>query len=158
MRSAEASRAERVLCPSSRSVAPGAVVIGVVTQGDTGPRVVPTESAMSVTPELLALAEPVGPSEVFRFASPCQPGHCPHFYGEACQLAAHGAQILKPVTEDLPKCAIRPQCRWFRQEGAAICKRCPQIVTDQFAPSAAAVHVVHWQRVLPAKAARKSER
>jgi len=134
------------------------VVIGVVTQGDSGPRVVPTASAMPVTPELLELAAPVGPSEVFRFASPCQSGHCPHFHSEACQLAAHSSQVLAPVTDELPKCAIRPQCRWFRQEGAAICKRCPQIVTDQYAPSAAMVQVVHWHRAIPGKAARKSGR
>jgi hypothetical protein len=156
MRSSDTGRGDGLLCPSSRSIAPEAVVIGVVTQGDAGPRVVPTLDAMPVTPELLALAAPVGPSEVFRFASPCQSVRCSRFQNGACQLAAHGAQILEPVTEELPKCAIRPQCRWFRQEGAAICKRCPQIITDQYAPSAAAVQIVRWQRAIPGKAARTS--
>ena len=35
-----------------------------------------------------------------------------------------------PVVRALPRCAIRPTCRWFRQEGPAACFRCPQVVTD----------------------------
>ncbi|HEV2426057.1 MAG TPA: nitrogen fixation protein [Terriglobia bacterium] len=139
-----------LLCPSSRGALADSVLIGVVTAQADGPRVVPTERALPVTPEILALAEPVSPSEVFRFASPCQAGKCPHFQNQACQLAVRSVKLLEPVEDGLPKCSIRPHCRWFRQEGAAICKRCPQVVTDQFSPSETMVQIVYG--ILPAMA------
>ena len=141
-----------LLCPSSRGTLEDSVLIGVVTGDAEGPRVVPTERAIPVTPEILAMAEPVGPSEVFRFASPCQAGKCPHFQNEACQLAVRGVKLLEAVTDELPKCSIRPHCRWFRQEGAAICKRCPQVVTDQFNPSETMVQIVYGIGPAPAHA------
>jgi hypothetical protein len=115
----------------------------VVTDHKDGPRVVPTERAMPVTPEILQMTEPVSPSEVFRFASPCQTGKCPHFRSEACQLAVRSVDLLEAVTDELPKCSVRSRCRWFRQEGASICKRCPQVVTDQFNPSETMVQIVY---------------
>lgn len=139
-----------LLCPSSRGSLSDSVLIGVVTGHADGPRVVPTERAMPVTPEILAMAQPVSPSEVFRFASPCQAGRCPHFQNEACQLAVRSVKLLEPVEDGLPRCSIRPHCRWFRQEGAAICKRCPQVVTDQFNPSETMVQIVYG--ILPAPA------
>jgi hypothetical protein len=132
-----------ILCPSSRGAVEESLLIGVVTSHPDGPRVTPTERAIPVTHEILKMAEPAGPSEVFRFASPCQSGRCPHFQNEACQLAVRSVALLDAVSEELPKCAIRPHCRWFRQEGAAICKRCPQVVTDQYSPSDAMVQIVY---------------
>jgi hypothetical protein len=123
------------------------VLIGVVTGKPGAPRVVPTEVPVEVTPELLALAAPVSPSEVFRFASACRASACVHFHGDACQLAVRSVVALSEVTEDLPKCSIRPQCRWFRQEGPPICRRCPQIVTDQYRPSDAMLQVVYGDAV-----------
>jgi hypothetical protein len=139
-----------LLCPSSRGAVKDSVLIGVVTSHADGPRVVPTERAIPVTSEILQMAEPVGPSEVFRFASPCQAGKCPHFKNEACQLAVRSVDLLEAVTADLPKCSIRPHCRWFRQEGAAICKRCPQVVTDQYNPSEAMIQIVYGIHPAPA--------
>jgi len=37
--------------------------------------------------------------------------------------------MLEPAADKLPPCVIRPTCRWYKQEGAAACHRCPQIVT-----------------------------
>jgi hypothetical protein len=138
--------AQSLLCPSSRGTLEDSVLIGVVTSHGDGPRVIPTEHAMPVTAEILRMAEPVGPSEVFRFASPCQTGRCPHFQNEACQLAVRSVELLEAVADGLPKCPIRSHCRWFRQEGAAICMRCPQVVTDQFDPSETMVQIVYGVR------------
>ena len=126
--------ATELLCPSAPPLPGEAVLIGVVTGEPGQPRVVPTGSPISVTPELLTMAEPVRPSEVFRFAASCRGGQCIHFEDEACQLAVRSVALLEAVSQELPACPIRPKCRWFRQEGAAICRRCPQIVTDQFRP------------------------
>lgn len=131
-----------LLCPSALGHPGASVLIGVVGGTPEAPRVTPTEVALEVTPELLELAAPVSPSEVFRFASKCQGCACPHFSNDACQLAVRSVEILSEVTDKLPHCAIRPQCRWFRQEGPAICRRCPQIVTDQYRPSEEMLRVV----------------
>ena len=40
-----------------------------------------------------------------------------------------------PVVGALPRCAIRPTCRWFRQEGREACLRCPQVATELRNPS-----------------------
>lgn len=130
------------LCPSAPGRPGESVLIGVVTGQPGSPRVMPTEAPVEVTEDLLALAAPVSPSEVFRFASHCRGDACVHFSGKACQLAARGVAILTEVTNEVPPCAIRPHCRWFRQEGIAICKRCPQIVTEQYAPSPEMLRVV----------------
>ncbi|NCS45084.1 MAG: nitrogen fixation protein, partial [Microcystis aeruginosa BS11-05] len=39
------------------------------------------------------------------------------------------------VTDILPPCRIRQNCRWWLQEGKAACLRCPQVVTDNYNPS-----------------------
>lgn len=129
------------LCPSSRGTL-DSLLIGVVTSHADGPRIVPTARAVPVTPEILNMAAPVEPTEVFRFASPCQTGRCPHFQHGNCQLAVRSVELLEPVSDHLPKCSIRPHCRWFLQEGPPICRRCPQVVTDQYNPSATMVQIV----------------
>jgi hypothetical protein len=88
-----------------------------------------------VTDEMLALSEPVTPTEVFRFAAPCLGTGCLHFGQQKCHLARNIVKILPAVTEQLPSCAIRPDCRWWQQEGKEACLRCPQVVTDNYNPS-----------------------
>lgn len=139
-----------LLCPSMPGRPGESVLIGVVTGTPDAPRVVSTAAPVAVTPELLALASPVSPSEVFRFAAGCRACACPHFRDDACQLAVRSVTVLSEVTEKLPHCAIRPQCRWFRQEGPAMCRRCPQIVTEQYWPSAAMLQVVYGDDRVPA--------
>lgn len=97
---------------------------------------------MQVTREIIQLARPVSPSEVFRFASTCRTSGCIHFKDAACQIAARSVGLLDEVVTRLPKCPIRAQCRWFHQEGPAMCRRCPQIVTEQHAPSAEMLRIV----------------
>jgi len=140
----------RLLCPSAPGSPDDSVLIGVVTSHSEGPRMVPTETAMPVTPEILKMAEPVSPSEVFRFASSCRAGKCPHFENEKCQLAVRSVVLLEPVADDLPKCPIRSLCRWFRQEGPEMCRRCPQIVTDQFKPYDQMIQIVYGTDPPPA--------
>jgi len=43
--------------------------------------------------------------------------------------------MLDPAVSALPRCAIRPRCRWFRQEGREACLRCPLVATEQRNPS-----------------------
>jgi hypothetical protein len=124
------------LCPSAQPDWEGSVAIGVVSGTAAEPRVTHFPDSVPVDEGLLALTEPVTPAEVLRFAAPCLCTGCMHFEGETCQLARRVVRVLAPVTTRLPKCSIRPRCRWFQQEGRAACARCPQIVTDNHNPSA----------------------
>jgi hypothetical protein len=123
------------LCPSAQSGWEGSVAIGVIAGTVDQPRVVNFATPQHVTDELLALSAPVTPTEVFRFAAPCMCAGCVHFADDECRLATRIVKLLSPVTDRLPRCAIRPQCRWWRQEGRAACLRCPQVVTANYNPS-----------------------
>src|SRR5580692_3287486 len=68
-----------LLCPSARGHPGASMLIGVVGGTPEAPRVTPIDVALDVTPELLELAGPVAPTEVFRFASSCRECACPHF-------------------------------------------------------------------------------
>jgi hypothetical protein len=119
-----------LLCPSAQPEQAGAVAFGVVGGTPEEPRVRPLERPLPVTTDLLVLAEPVRPTEVFRFAAPCMSKGCAHFAESRCTFAAKVTRMLPEVAESLPECDIRPRCRWFDQEGGAACARCPQVVTD----------------------------
>jgi hypothetical protein len=104
-------------------------VLGVVSRDGAAPRLAYLDQPMAATPEILALAAPVAVSEVFRLSARCEESKCMHFDGARCQLATRIASLLPEAVDTLPACNIRPDCRWFRQEGRAACTRCPQIVT-----------------------------
>jgi hypothetical protein len=110
----------------------GARVLGVVEQTPSGPEVSYLERPIEATAEVLALAAPLHPTEVFRLAAPCQTHGCPHFDGTDCGLATRIVQIMSAVVDQLPPCQIRHECRWFRQESGAACRRCPQISTVNY--------------------------
>ncbi|MEU0275562.1 hypothetical protein [Streptomyces sp. NPDC006307] len=133
---------EALLCPSSPPHLGESVLIGVVSGTPEEPRVIPTERAIPVTQDIVDLARPVSPGEVFRFASRCRTAACIHFKNATCHIAARSTVLLDEVTGKLPYCAIRAQCRWFHQEGSDVCRRCPQIVTKQYAPSPEALKIV----------------
>jgi hypothetical protein len=138
---------DSLLCPSSQPQVPGARVLGVVLQTSSGPELTYLEKLVAVTPDILAMAEPLRPTEVFRLAAVCQTHHCPHFDGTNCGLATRIVQILPAVVDQLPPCQIRHECRWFHQEGAAACRRCPQIATVNYNASETMQAVVHLQPV-----------
>jgi hypothetical protein len=130
-----------ILCPSAQPDHADAVVFGVQTvrndsqTADPEWRVGYLTELQPPTPAILALSAGAKPTEVLRVAAPCVGKGCRHFDGTACALAGRVVQMLDPVVSGLPRCLIRPTCRWFRQEGKAACLRCPQIVTDMRAPT-----------------------
>lgn len=123
------------LCPSARENQSDSVVFGIVAGTVEEPCVSYLPKIQPVTDELLALAEPVTPTEVFRFAASCVEKGCVHFDGADCRLAQRIVKGLSEVTDTLPSCRIRQSCRWWLQEGKAACLRCPQVVTDNYSPS-----------------------
>ncbi|MCZ8028034.1 MAG: nitrogen fixation protein [Microcystis sp. LE19-10.1B] len=123
------------LCPSARENSLDSVIFGIAAGTVEEPRVAYLPEIQPVTDELLALAEPVTPTEVFRFAASCAEDKCAHFDGVNCRLAQRIVRGLPEVTDTLPPCRVRQSCRWWLQEGKAACFRCPQVVTDDYNPS-----------------------
>jgi hypothetical protein len=131
----EGSDETATLCPSAQPDWRGSIAIGVVGGTADRPYVSHFKTARSVTLQLLQLAEPVQATEVFRFAAPCMCGGCIHFKQQRCRLIDRIVADLPEVTNDLPHCTIRPQCRWWLQQGPTACHRCPQVVTENYNPS-----------------------
>jgi hypothetical protein len=114
----------------------GSLLLGVVQGTAERPRLAYLAEPQEVTPELLQLAAPVRPTEVFRFAAPCAGQGCQHFDGARCKLVKRLVQMVPDVVDDLPPCRLRPRCRWWQEEGRAACVRCPLVVTENYLPSA----------------------
>jgi hypothetical protein len=129
------ARADVPFCPSARPGQEGAFAFGIAS-GEAGERRVGyLESRVPVSDELLALAGDVRPTEVFRFGAACAGGGCSHYDGHDCRLATKLVQLMPPVSKALPACQLRPDCRWWQQEGKKACLRCPAIITDCYMPS-----------------------
>jgi hypothetical protein len=124
-----------LLCPSAQPTMRSAVAIGVIDRDAAEPEVAYLEQPLPVTDELLAMVEPVRPTEVFRFAAPCQTSACSHWSGQDCKLVDRIVDLIPPASLLLPTCRIRPECRWFSQAGRAACTRCPRVVTQNEWPS-----------------------
>lgn len=133
------SNDRELMCPSVPPHYPNAVAFGVVGGTVESPELIPLIPPQPVTPELLELAAPVYAAEVFRFAATCAKGACKHWEesSERCRLVARTVQFVPSTTEKLKPCAIRPTCRWFKQEGKAACIRCPQLASSDPARSEA---------------------
>lgn len=136
-----------LFCPSAPAEIAGSVVFGVVGGSVAEPRVGYLVETVPVTQEVLAIASPVKPTEVFRFAAPCATNLCQHFDGAQCRLAQRVVNLLPTAVAGLPPCRIRSRCRWWQQEGKAACVRCPQIVTETHQVSELLLQVAGVTRV-----------
>jgi len=123
-------------CPSAQPDMEDAVAFGIVEGTAAEPHVTYLREPLPVTDELLELASPVEPTEVFRFAARCAEGGCQHFDGASCQLGRKiASSVSVTIAGRLPACRIRPQCRWFHEQGPSACARCPLIVTTDYRPT-----------------------
>lgn len=128
----ESITAKETLCPSARPEPDKSVVFGVIGGTVEEPHVTYLKQPLPVADDLIVAVAPVTPGEVFRSAAPCATKCCQHFDGANCRLAMRIVEQLPTVTDSLPPCSIRRDCRWWQQEGKAACIRCPQIVTDSY--------------------------
>lgn len=127
------------LCPSAQPGMDQCRVLGIVDHdqsASSAPRIVYLNQILPATDDVLALSAPLKPTEVFRLSATCAEHKCPHFNGTDCRLATRVVQMLPAVVDALPPCTIRKDCRWFSQEGAAACHRCPEITTVSYDLSA----------------------
>jgi len=125
-----------LMCPSAQPDMEGSMVLGVLEDTPEGKRLAWLEEPQPVTPQLLSLTREVDPRNIFRFAAHCEESRCVHYDGKDCQLASRIVQILPAAVDSLPPCRIRPECRWYQQEGKAACFRCPEVVTHLDNPTA----------------------
>ncbi|MCW2308943.1 hypothetical protein [Rhodobium gokarnense] len=126
----QATIAVEYACPSTQPDVSGARVLGIVEEQDGSPHLTYLAGHRPVDEAVLKLAEPMRPTEVFRFAGTCMSSQCRHFDGADCQLASRIASRLTEVVSSLPACTIRKTCRWHAQEGPDVCLRCPQVTTN----------------------------
>jgi hypothetical protein len=146
-RAAPAARPQGPLaCPSAAPDAEGAQLFGVVAGTVEAPETL-FIGPRPPDPALLALAAPATPAEVFRFTARCQESGCGYFSEGRCGVAAAIVAHLPEVAAGaLPRCGIRPQCRWWHDEGVAACRRCPAVVTDDRARDGAYAEALHRPR------------
>ena len=111
------------------------VVFGVIGGTVEEPRVGYLDVPQPATGDLLSRAGEFMPTEIFRFAATCAGNACVHFDGTNCRLASRIVELVPIVVAVLPACRVRPECRWWLQEGKEACFRCPQIVTRSHDPS-----------------------
>ena len=117
-------------CPSTTAADPDARVFGVVVGTADVPEVaylaepVPLSTASSATPA------DVSATEIYRLAGRCVESQCQHYSGKHCRLGEHIVSSLEAVARALPPCSIRQDCRWFHEQRAQACLRCPQVVTE----------------------------
>ena len=122
-------------CPSAQPDMEGAVVFGVIGGTPEEPVVGYLTEPQPVTLDLLALAEPVEPTEVFRFGAPCAESSCQHYAAGECQLGRKLSEDVPVAADRVPPCQLRPRCRWWQERGPAACMRCPMVVTTSYAPT-----------------------
>lgn len=117
-------------CPSGAPDRPESVVLGV-RSGEDG--------QVSYLAEPLPAAEVVGvipdgipPTRVLRFASHCV-SECANRSGEACTLIDRVTTLPAPTTGPVPRCHLRPHCKWWHQSGTSACHHCPAVATAPLA-------------------------
>jgi hypothetical protein len=122
-------------CPSAPAT-PGALLVGVVSADGY---VLNLGTPLTIDAGFIGAASIHGPPEQrFRFSSPCLKASCARWNGHECGLigalkeSAHKLPETgtKPGDPPLQRCAIRAECRWWRQQGREACKICRLVITD----------------------------
>lgn len=124
--------APKLLCPSAQPHLHGSAIFASVEKKSQGPDVSFLRSSFPVSEgtRIALAAGMLHANEMFRFAAPCEQAGCTNWSGDHCRVAERLVQILPVSSLELPACVIRPDCRWFAQEGGAACMRCSQVVTN----------------------------
>ena len=117
----------QVLCPSSPPTK-NAYLFGILDEEMT---VRYTQYPIVINDQLTTILKKINPPErFFRFTLKCKKHDCQQWHNDQCKLAVLVARSATDLaTEDIPKCAIRKSCRWFKQQGQTICRACQFIVT-----------------------------
>lgn len=123
------STARDLTCPSAQPDMEGARIIGVLSGTPEAPQIAYVPPGITLDVDVADGLGELSSTQVFRFAATCEQHRCAHFDGARCSLAQRIVAQLPEVVDILPRCQIRPTCRWYAEEGGAACRRCPQVVT-----------------------------
>lgn len=126
---------ETPFCPSAQPDMPESVIFGIVGGTASVPQLRYLAEPLPTTTDLLSLADPAEPTEVFRFGARCAERLCQHFDGAHCRLGAKIATEVRPVVAIAPPCRLRSRCRWWLEQGVDACLRCPVVVTTAHNPA-----------------------
>lgn len=118
-----------MLCPSAQPDMEQARVFGVIAGTPEAPQIAYLGAGVAVDLRVGDQLGVVAPTQVFRFAAKCEENRCSHFSSGKCSLGERIVRQLSEVVEELPVCQIRAGCRWYAEQGAAACRRCPQVIT-----------------------------
>jgi hypothetical protein len=121
---------EGLACPSAPADE-GATLLGIVgPSGEIGyvsPLIQIDETFLNAA----AGGRPL--EERFRFSQPCVEAKCGFWNGSGCNVIEHVLEQESPAPASsalrIPRCSIRPNCRWFHQRGLAACRACRFVVT-----------------------------
>src|ERR1700760_1626781 len=104
-----------LLCPSA-DCAEDAILLGVIASDG---RVAYLTPELRIDQEFVAIASAGRtPDARFRFAAPCAQGLCGHWTGSRCGLVEEVVSSESATRGAvLPRCSIRPRCRWFGRAG-----------------------------------------
>ncbi|WP_149184221.1 hypothetical protein [Streptomyces sp. TRM49041] len=118
-------------CPSGAPDRPESVVLGVRSgpDGQVDYLAAPLPAAEVVA----TLPEGIPPTRVLRFASHCV-SECANRVGTTCGLADRMLALPPPeATGPVPRCHLRPHCKWWHQTGPSACHHCPAVATTPLA-------------------------
>lgn len=120
---------DKIMCPSSRAQT-GARLLGI-RQPD---------GSVAILPQVLQIDEQfikdaskeLKAEQRFRFTNKCVESGCKQWTGSRCGVADAVVSLIDELvtSKDLPQCYIRPQCRWFKQNGSDACKACQFVITE----------------------------
>ncbi|MET9361661.1 hypothetical protein ABZX93_12150 [Streptomyces sp. NPDC006632] len=114
-------------CPSGDAHRPESVVLGV-RSGGSG-QVVYLDEPVPAADVLPGIPEGIAPHRVLRFASHCTSA-CANRVGDDCGLIQRIQTLPSPrETGAVPRCHLRPHCKWWHQTGVDACHRCPALAT-----------------------------
>jgi hypothetical protein len=114
-------------CPSGTVTDPESVVLGV-RSGASGElsylaAPIPAADVISLIPD------DIEPRRVLRFASHCV-SSCANRAGDDCTLVDRLTKLpAESELASIPRCHLRPHCKWWNQVGVEACRRCPAVVT-----------------------------
>jgi hypothetical protein len=132
---ADDQTAPEATCPSS-TCRPGNLLLGIIGPDGT---LAPIWPVLAVDESFVSRATAPGmrvPEARFRFAGPCVTSACRHWVEQRCQLGDAVARAAdRAAHTTLSPCAVRANCRWWNQSGAAACRVCPTIVHTPTEPA-----------------------
>lgn len=120
---------DKIMCPSSKAQS-GAQLLGV-RQNDGTVAILP--QPLRIDEAFINIANEISPAEQrFRFTNKCIESGCAQWTGSRCGVADKIVSVIEELStkDELPSCGIRPQCRWFRQNGPDACRACPFVITE----------------------------